>query len=50
MIVTAFGLAVIAVTGGSHTSALRHYSLAALIAVECRCLCARCLADPDLDA
>jgi drug/metabolite transporter (DMT)-like permease len=33
--VTAFGLAVIAVTGGSHTSALRHYSLAALIAVEC---------------
>jgi drug/metabolite transporter (DMT)-like permease len=35
VIVTAFGLAVIAVTGGSHTSALRHYSLAALIAVEC---------------
>ena len=35
MIVTAFGLAVIAVTGGSHTSAVRHYSLAALIAVEC---------------
>jgi drug/metabolite transporter (DMT)-like permease len=33
--VTAFGLAVIALTGGSHTSALRHYSLAALIAVEC---------------
>jgi hypothetical protein len=33
--VTAFGLAVIAITGGSHTSALRHYSLAALIAVEC---------------
>ena len=33
--VTTFGLAVIAVTGGSHTSALRHYSLAALIAVEC---------------
>ena len=26
---------VIAITGGSHTSALRHYSLAALIAVEC---------------
>jgi hypothetical protein len=26
---------VIGVTGGSHTSALRHYSLAALIAVEC---------------
>jgi drug/metabolite transporter (DMT)-like permease len=35
VIITAFGLAVIAVTGGSHTSALRHYSLAALIAVEC---------------
>jgi hypothetical protein len=35
LIVTAFGLAVIAVTGGAHTSALRHYSLAALIAVEC---------------
>jgi drug/metabolite transporter (DMT)-like permease len=35
VIVTAFGLAVIAVTGGSHTSPLRHYSLAALIAVEC---------------
>jgi drug/metabolite transporter (DMT)-like permease len=35
VIVTAFGLVVIAVTGGSHTSALRHYSLAALIAVEC---------------
>ena len=35
VILTAFGLAVIAVTGGSHTSALRHYSLAALIAVEC---------------
>ena len=35
VIVTAFGLAVIAVTGGSHTSALRHYSPAALIAVEC---------------
>jgi hypothetical protein len=26
---------VIAITGGAHTSALRHYSLAALIAVEC---------------
>ena len=35
VIITAFGLAVIAITGGSHTSALRHYSLAALIAVEC---------------
>ncbi len=35
VIMTAFGLAVIAVTGGSHSSALRHYSLAALIAVEC---------------
>jgi hypothetical protein len=35
VIVTATGLAVIAITGGSHTSALRHYSLAALIAVEC---------------
>ncbi len=35
VIVTSFGLAVIAVTGGSHTSALRHYSPAALIAVEC---------------
>jgi drug/metabolite transporter (DMT)-like permease len=35
VIVTAAGLAVIAVTGGSHTSAVRHYSLAALIAVEC---------------
>jgi drug/metabolite transporter (DMT)-like permease len=34
VIVTAAGLAVIAITGGSHTSALRHYSLAALIAVE----------------
>jgi hypothetical protein len=33
--VTAIGLAVIAITGGSHTNALRHYSLAALIAVEC---------------
>ncbi|HXD54835.1 MAG TPA: hypothetical protein VN618_08795 [Solirubrobacteraceae bacterium] len=32
---TATGLALIAVTGGTHTSALRHYSLAALIAVEC---------------
>jgi len=35
VIVTAAGLAVIAVTGGSHTSTVRHYSLAALIAVEC---------------
>jgi drug/metabolite transporter (DMT)-like permease len=35
LIVTALGLAVIAVTGGAHTSAVRHYSLAALIAVEC---------------
>jgi hypothetical protein len=35
VIVTAAGLVVIGVTGGSHTSALRHYSLAALIAVEC---------------
>src|SRR6476619_5177033 len=35
VIVTAAGLAVIAITGGSHTSTLRHYSLAALIAVEC---------------
>jgi hypothetical protein len=35
LIVTALGLAVIAVTGGAHTSALRRYSLAALIAVEC---------------
>jgi drug/metabolite transporter (DMT)-like permease len=35
LIVTGGGLAVIAITGGSHTSALRHYSLAALIAVEC---------------
>jgi drug/metabolite transporter (DMT)-like permease len=33
--VTSAGLAVIGLTGGSHTSALRHYSLAALIAVEC---------------
>jgi hypothetical protein len=38
VIVTAAGLAVIAVTGGSHTSALRHYSVAALIAVECSVL------------
>jgi drug/metabolite transporter (DMT)-like permease len=35
LMVTALGLAVIAVTGGAHTSAVRHYSLAALIAVEC---------------
>src|ERR1700757_3169394 len=35
LIVTAAGLALIAITGGSHTSALRRYSLAALIAVEC---------------
>jgi hypothetical protein len=35
MIITAFGLAVIAITGGRHTSTVRHYSLAALIAVEC---------------
>jgi hypothetical protein len=35
VIVTAFGLAVISITGGSHTSALPRYSLAALIAVEC---------------
>src|ERR1700719_3478205 len=35
VIVTAAGLAVIAITGGSHTSAVRQYSLAALIAVEC---------------
>src|SRR5579859_5833533 len=35
LIVTGAGLAVIAVTGGSHTNTLRHYSLAALIAVEC---------------
>jgi drug/metabolite transporter (DMT)-like permease len=34
VIITAAGLAVIGLTGGSHTSALRHYSLAALIAVE----------------
>lgn len=34
VIVTATGLALIAITGGAHTSALRHYSLAALIAVE----------------
>jgi drug/metabolite transporter (DMT)-like permease len=35
VIVTAAGLAVIAVTGGSHMRAVRHYSLPALIAVEC---------------
>ena len=35
VVVTAAGLTVIAITGGAHTSALRHYSLAALIAVEC---------------
>src|SRR5512135_2409648 len=35
VIVTAAGLAVIAITGGTHTSAVRHYSLVALIAVEC---------------
>jgi hypothetical protein len=35
VIITAFGLAVIAITGGQHASAVRHYSLAALIAVEC---------------
>lgn len=35
VIITAAGLAVIAITGGTHTSAVRHYSLAALIAVEC---------------
>jgi hypothetical protein len=35
LIVTGGGLAVIAATGGAHTSALRHYSVAALIAVEC---------------
>lgn len=35
VIVTTTGLAVIAITGGAHTSALRHYSLAALTAVEC---------------
>jgi drug/metabolite transporter (DMT)-like permease len=35
VVITAAGLAVIGLTGGSHTSALRHYSLAALIAVEC---------------
>jgi hypothetical protein len=33
--VTAAGLAVIGLTGGPHTSTLRHYSLPALIAVEC---------------
>ena len=35
MTITAFGLAVIAITGGRHTNAVRHYSPAALIAVEC---------------
>ena len=35
VIITGAGLAVIAVTGGAHTSGVRHYSLAALIAVEC---------------
>jgi hypothetical protein len=35
VILTAAGLGVIGLTGGSHTSALRHYSLAALVAVEC---------------
>ena len=35
VVLTATGLALIAITGGAHTSALRHYSLAALIAVEC---------------
>jgi drug/metabolite transporter (DMT)-like permease len=35
LIITGGGLAVIAITGGAHTSALRHYSVAALIAVEC---------------
>jgi drug/metabolite transporter (DMT)-like permease len=35
LIVTGAGLVVIAVTGGAHSSALRHYSVAALIAVEC---------------
>ena len=34
-IVTGVGLTVIAITAGTHTSALRDYSLAALIAVEC---------------
>src|SRR5947209_3082767 len=35
VIVTTFGLAVIAITGGRHTSAVRHYSVAGLIAGEC---------------
>jgi drug/metabolite transporter (DMT)-like permease len=35
VILTAAGLGVIGLTGGSHTSVLRHYSLAALVAVEC---------------
>ena len=35
VIVTGAGLAVIGLTGGSHTSVVRDYSLAALIAVEC---------------
>jgi drug/metabolite transporter (DMT)-like permease len=35
VVVTAAGLAVIGLTGGPHTSALRDYSLPALIAVEC---------------
>src|ERR1700730_16260928 len=35
MIITAAGVGGFSVTLGSHTSALRHYSLAALIAVEC---------------
>jgi hypothetical protein len=48
-IVTAFGLAVIAITGRRHTSAVRHYSLAALIGWSAASLRSG-RADRDLDA
>src|SRR5580765_145175 len=35
VVITAAGLAVIGLTGGSHAGPPRHYSAAALIAVEC---------------
>jgi hypothetical protein len=50
VIVTAFALAVIAITGGRHTSAVRHYSLAALIAVECGVFALDTALIDDLDA
>ena len=50
VIVTAFGLAVIALTGGSSYQRAPSLFAGGTDRGGVRCLCARCRADPDLDA